>query len=60
MTKIEDVVHLYEEAERKYGEIHIAINNAGIVGASKVLDEVTDEDWDSVISANLNSNSTET
>lgn len=44
MTKIEDVVHLYEEAERKYGEIHIAINNAGIVGASKVLDEVTDED----------------
>lgn len=55
VTKKEDVVHLYEEAEKKYGEIHIAINNAGIVGASKVLDEVTDEDWDSVINANLNS-----
>ena len=37
-----------------YGRIDIAINNAGIVGDSKKIEDLTDEDWFSVVNANLN------
>ena len=37
-----------------YGRIDIAINNAGIVGDSKKIEDLTDDDWFSVVNANLN------
>lgn len=54
VTKKEDIISLYAKAVEVYGEINVAINNAGIVGDSKKIDELTDDDWFSVVNANLN------
>ena len=42
------------ESDGSVGRIDIAINNAGIVGDSKKIEDLTDEDWFSVVNANLN------
>lgn len=55
VTNESDIINLILQAEKEFGEIHIAINNAGIVGESKTLCDVTTDDWQSVINANLNS-----
>lgn len=54
VTKKEDIILLYEKTMEVFGKINIAINNAGIVGDSKKIDELTDDDWFSVVNANLN------
>lgn len=54
VTKKEDIIALYAKTVEIYGGIDVAINNAGIVGDSKKIDELTDEDWFSVVNANLN------
>ena len=46
---------LFTEITEKYGRLDVAINNAGIVGASKTVEELEDDDWFTVIDANLNS-----
>lgn len=46
---------LFAGIQEKYGRLDVAINNAGIVGASKTVEELEDEDWFNVIDANLNS-----
>lgn len=55
VTKKEDIIKLYETTYDTYGRIDSAINNAGIVGDSKKIDELSDDDWISVVNANLNS-----
>jgi NAD(P)-dependent dehydrogenase (short-subunit alcohol dehydrogenase family) len=49
------VERLAEETLRQFGRIDILVNNAG--GGSNLLslEEVTEEDWDSTVSANLKS-----
>ena len=54
MTIKEDIIALYAKVMEVYGRIDIAINNAGIVGDSKKIEDLTDEDWFSVVNANLN------
>lgn len=54
VTKKEDISSLYEKTMETFGKINIAVNNAGIVGDSKKIDELTDDDWFSVVNANLN------
>lgn len=49
------VKEMFKTIKEKYGKIDIAINNAGIVGASKTVEELSDDDWSNVIDANLNS-----
>lgn len=51
----EAVKTLFATIKEKYGKLDVAINNAGIVGASKTVEELEDEDWSNVIDANLNS-----
>lgn len=51
----EQVKALFAKIKEKYGRLDIAINNAGVVGASKTLEELEDDDWSYVIDANLNS-----
>ena len=53
VTIKEDIIALYAKVMEVYGRIDIAINNAGIVGDKKIED-LTDEDWFSVVNANLN------
>jgi NAD(P)-dependent dehydrogenase (short-subunit alcohol dehydrogenase family) len=45
---------LFEEAVRAFGKVHVWINNAGRGVAKKVL-ELTEEDFDEIVAANLKS-----
>ena len=43
------------EVEKKYGDIEIVVNNAGIT-KDRFLHKMNPEEWNSVINTNLNSN----
>lgn len=50
----EDSAASVEFAKKTYGGLHLAFNNAGIVGSEKHVGELTPEGWQSVININLN------
>lgn len=52
VSKREEVKYMVEYAIKKYGKIDVLINNAGI-SENKLFTEITDEDWQRVIDANL-------
>lgn len=54
VSKREEVKKLIDLILKKYTRIDILINNAGI-SQSKLFTEITDEDWNEMISTNLNS-----
>lgn len=54
VAKPEDAEATVEFAKKTYGGLHLAFNNAGIVGAEKHVGELTPEEWNSVININLN------
>ncbi len=53
VAKKEDARKLINAALEKYGKIDILVNNAGIT-RDKTMKKMTDEDWEAVISVNLN------
>ena len=46
-------ISLIESAVRQFGRIDVLVNNAGIGGESKKINELTEKDWDQVIDVNL-------
>ena len=54
VSKREEVKKLIEFTIEKFGQIDILINNAGI-SQTKLFTEITDEDWNKMLSTNLNS-----
>ena len=46
-------ISLIESAVRQFGRIDVLVNNAGIGGLSKKINELTEKDWDQVIDVNL-------
>ncbi len=54
VASLEDSKAVVEFAKEKFGGLHYAFNNAGIVGAEKHVDQLTPEEWKSVIDINLN------
>ncbi|QQC92875.1 SDR family NAD(P)-dependent oxidoreductase [Streptomyces alfalfae] len=54
VTDPESVREAVESAVRTYGALHLAVNNAGIAGASAPTGEYAVEDWRRVIDTNLN------
>lgn len=48
-----DCQQLVKEAQRHFGGLHLAVNNAGIGGATASVGEYPLESWDQVISINL-------
>ncbi|MDR8390020.1 SDR family oxidoreductase [Aliifodinibius sp. S!AR15-10] len=53
VSKPEEQEALVEAARKKYGALHIAFNNAGIVGPVGPVADIPIEEWDQVISINL-------
>ncbi|KIC90517.1 SDR family NAD(P)-dependent oxidoreductase [Flavihumibacter sp. ZG627] len=53
-SKPEDSQATVEFAKKTYGALHLAYNNAGIVGPEKYVGDLTPEGWQSVINLNLN------
>jgi NAD(P)-dependent dehydrogenase (short-subunit alcohol dehydrogenase family) len=49
-----EVERLVQETVKRYGTLHIAVNNAGIGGETKPVGEYTLEAWHKVIDINLN------
>lgn len=49
-----DVKHMVTQIEEEFGSISILVNNAG-TGKRKTLDEITEDDFDATIKANLKS-----
>lgn len=53
-TSIEtEVKRVFQEIEKKFNHIDVLVNNAGIAGVNKPTDQVTEEEWDKVISINV-------
>src|SRR5260370_30185834 len=51
----DDVARMVGAAEKEFGEIHLLINNAGIAGPVGPLEQVSDEDWETVMAVDLKS-----
>ena len=49
-----EVLRLVRETENRFGPVDILVNNAGIV-RSQTLDQITERDWDDLMTANLKS-----
>jgi len=52
-AKPDDSRNVAEQAVKQFGGLHIAVNNAGIVGPFKPVGEYPIDGWDKVISINL-------
>ena len=52
VSKREEVHNMIQDIIGKYGRIDVLINNAGI-SQEKMFSDVTDEDWNNMINANL-------
>ncbi len=46
------VDQMLDEAKARFGELHIVVNNAGII-RDRTCKKMTDDEWDSVINTNL-------
>jgi glucose 1-dehydrogenase len=46
-------ISLIQEAVKRFGNLHVLINNAGISGISKKINEIESDNWDYVIEVNL-------
>ena len=53
-AKPDDAKATVDFAKTTFGALHLAFNNAGIVGPEKHVGELTPEGWQSVINVNLN------
>lgn len=47
------VREVMDDVAKKWGKIDILVNNAGIAGVNKPTDEITEEEWDRVMSVNV-------
>ncbi|MXS86045.1 SDR family NAD(P)-dependent oxidoreductase [Nitrosomonas sp. HPC101] len=54
VAKEEDAAATVEFAKKTFGALHLAFNNAGIIGAEKHVGELSPEEWRGVIDVNLN------
>lgn len=54
VAKAADAEATVEFAKKTFGGLHLAFNNAGIVGPEKLIGELSPEGWQSVINVNLN------
>jgi NAD(P)-dependent dehydrogenase (short-subunit alcohol dehydrogenase family) len=53
VSQSSDVDRLFDQALERFGALHYAHNNADVGGPNATLEEITEADWDSVISINL-------
>ena len=53
-SKNENALRLVDEAQKQFGQLDILVNNAGRT-ADNILLRMTEEEWDSVVEANLRS-----
>jgi len=52
VTRAADIARMVEQTQRRFGRIDVLFNNAGVIRVQPMLD-VTEEEWDRVLSVNL-------
>ncbi len=52
-AKEKEVKSVFSDIAREFGKIDILVNNAGIAGVDKPTHEITEDEWDKVISVNV-------
>ena len=52
VTNTEDVANLFSFTFNKYGAIDVLVNNSGVMDGNPI-DQVSDEQWENVISVNV-------
>ncbi len=52
-TSEDEVKNVFAEITREFGKIDVLINNAGISGVDKPTHEISEAEWDKVISVNV-------
>ena len=53
VTKREDMVRAFDQAEKIFGTVTILVNNAGVAQQAVRVSDVTEEEWRRVLSTNL-------
>lgn len=53
VTSEQEIITVFADIQQTFGKITVLMNNAGIMGANKPTHEVTEEEWDKVISINV-------
>ncbi|HOC45974.1 MAG TPA: SDR family NAD(P)-dependent oxidoreductase [Syntrophorhabdaceae bacterium] len=53
ITKSESIIAMVDHVIEASGKIDILVNNAGIFGKNKPIDQISIEEWDTVIAVNL-------
>jgi len=53
VSREDQVKNVFIEVKERFGSIDILVNNAGISGANKPTHEITEEEWDRVMSINV-------
>jgi NAD(P)-dependent dehydrogenase (short-subunit alcohol dehydrogenase family) len=48
-----NIVNVFKEIREQLGKISILINNAGVTGVNKPVDEVTEQEWDYVFNVDV-------
>lgn len=51
VTRVADVVALYDQAEDRFGSVDVSIQNAGVITIAKVED-LTEKEWDAIMDVN--------
>ena len=53
LTKAVDIVRMTNEVVKRFGTVHVLVNNAGGVGAFAPFENLTDDDWLQVLNFNV-------
>jgi 3-oxoacyl-[acyl-carrier protein] reductase len=52
-SKAEEITRMVDDVVKRFGTIHVLINNAGGIGAFATFEHLTDEDWFEILNLNL-------
>jgi NAD(P)-dependent dehydrogenase (short-subunit alcohol dehydrogenase family) len=53
VSREEDCHKIVNSAREAFGRIHILVNNAGVLGPVRPVEETTTSEWDKVMAVNL-------
>lgn len=53
VTQRDQVAHVVAETVQRHGGLHIAVNNAGTLGAPRPIADLDESTWDTVVATNL-------
>jgi len=53
LTKNDDINRVVSETIKKFGTVHVLVNNAGMLGSFSLFEDLTDDEWFQVFNLNI-------